>query len=111
MIPGKSVDDIIAQVKREEANPNKDADAYSKFLAEKKNKAGDIGSAPSDRDTVNGSVVISENGTSNGTSNGDSAESWSKIQEMALVKAMKQFGKEMSDRWDRIAIAVPGRTA
>lgn len=35
---------------------------------------------------------------------------WSEEQELALVKAMKQFGKELEDRWDRIATVVPGKT-
>ena len=34
---------------------------------------------------------------------------WNEEQESALVKAMKQFGKELSDRWDRVAEVVPGK--
>lgn len=39
----------------------------------------------------------------------DSGE-WSEEQELALVQAMKQFGKELSDRWERIAAVVPGKS-
>lgn len=32
---------------------------------------------------------------------------WTDEQELALVKALKQYGKELEDRWDMIAKAVP----
>eukprot|EP00878_Enallax_costatus_P036658 GHUV01041191.1.p2 GENE.GHUV01041191.1~~GHUV01041191.1.p2 ORF type:complete len:149 (+),score=93.53 GHUV01041191.1:144-590(+) len=35
---------------------------------------------------------------------------WSEDQELALVQALKQFGKELPDRWDRIATVVPGKS-
>lgn len=35
---------------------------------------------------------------------------WTEDQELALVKALKQYGKEMEDRWDRIAKVVPGQS-
>jgi DnaJ family protein C protein 2 len=38
----------------------------------------------------------------------DSGE-WSEEQELALVQALKQFGKELPDRWERIAAIVPGK--
>jgi DnaJ family protein C protein 2 len=41
-----------------------------------------------------------------------SAESgeWTKAQELALVQAMKQCGKDLSDRWGAVADMVPGKT-
>ena len=39
----------------------------------------------------------------------DSGE-WSEEQEAALVKAMKQFGKELEDRWERVSEVVPGKS-
>ncbi|WIA15047.1 hypothetical protein OEZ85_001747 [Tetradesmus obliquus] len=38
----------------------------------------------------------------------DSGE-WNEEQELALVQALKQFGKELPDRWERIATVVPGK--
>ncbi|KAF6264387.1 DnaJ-domain-containing protein [Scenedesmus sp. NREL 46B-D3] len=38
----------------------------------------------------------------------DSGE-WNEEQELALVQALKQFGKELPDRWERIAGVVPGK--
>jgi DnaJ family protein C protein 2 len=39
----------------------------------------------------------------------DSGE-WSEEQELALVQALKQFGKELPDRWERISAVVPGKS-
>ena len=44
------------------------------------------------------------------TSVGEQSGAWTAGQEQALVNAMKTFGKEMADRWDRIAMAVPGKS-
>ena len=35
---------------------------------------------------------------------------WTKDQELALVKALKAIGKDVSDRWGQIAEHVPGKT-
>lgn len=38
------------------------------------------------------------------------APDWSEVQELALVKALKTFGKELGqERWVRVAEAVPGK--
>lgn len=39
----------------------------------------------------------------------DSGE-WSEQQELALVQGLKQFGKELTDRWERIATVVEGKS-
>lgn len=39
----------------------------------------------------------------------DSGE-WTEEQELALVQALKQFGKELPDRWERISTVVPGKS-
>ncbi|KAI5445997.1 hypothetical protein KIW84_014007 [Lathyrus oleraceus] len=38
------------------------------------------------------------------------SEVWSAVQERALVQALKTFPKEASQRWERVAAAVPGKT-
>ncbi|GAX73642.1 hypothetical protein CEUSTIGMA_g1093.t1 [Chlamydomonas eustigma] len=43
------------------------------------------------------------------TLGGGSGE-WSGDQQAALVEALKKCGKELSDRWDRVADLVPGKT-
>ena len=39
-----------------------------------------------------------------------SSGEWTEAQELALVQGLKQFGKEVPDRWDRIAALVEGKT-
>jgi DnaJ family protein C protein 2 len=39
---------------------------------------------------------------------GEKAVAWTQAQELALVRAFKEFGKDTPERWDRIASAVPG---
>ncbi|KAL3824773.1 hypothetical protein ACJIZ3_020802 [Penstemon smallii] len=43
------------------------------------------------------------------TSNSDE-DSWSAVQEKALVQALKTFPKEATQRWERVSAAVPGKT-
>ncbi|KAK6148666.1 hypothetical protein DH2020_019578 [Rehmannia glutinosa] len=60
----------------------------------------------------------SSNQTGNNTLNSDDGnatnssdvDSWSAAQERALVQALKTFPKETSQRWERVAAAVPGKT-
>ncbi|CAM6117220.1 unnamed protein product [Calypogeia fissa] len=46
----------------------------------------------------------------NGNSSSMNRDVWSEMQELALVKALKTFPKDSSQRWERIAAAVPGKT-
>ncbi|KAK9787621.1 hypothetical protein WJX73_010169 [Symbiochloris irregularis] len=55
-----------------------------------------------------GTGAAAANGPS---ANGDaSAEGWSETQELALVQALKKHGKDLEDRWDRVAKDVPGKS-
>ncbi|BAH92630.1 Os04g0377932 [Oryza sativa Japonica Group] len=47
------------------------------------------------------------NGTPSGTAD---PEAWSEAQVLALVQALKAFPKDASQRWERVAAAVPGKT-
>ncbi|KAJ7968037.1 dnaJ-like subfamily C member 2-like [Quillaja saponaria] len=47
--------------------------------------------------------------TENGVSSSSEQDVWSAIQERALVQALKTFPKEISQRWERVAAAVPGK--
>lgn len=49
--------------------------------------------------------------TANGVSSSADQDVWSAVQERALVQALKTFPKETSQRWERVAAAVPGKTA
>lgn len=46
----------------------------------------------------------------NGLSSGSDQDVWSAVQERALVQALKTFPKEASQRWERVAAAVPGKS-
>ncbi|KAF8403565.1 hypothetical protein HHK36_011669 [Tetracentron sinense] len=46
----------------------------------------------------------------NGVSLSVEQDVWSAIQERALVQALKTFPKETSQRWERVAAAIPGKT-
>ncbi|GAV66314.1 DnaJ domain-containing protein/Myb_DNA-binding domain-containing protein [Cephalotus follicularis] len=45
-----------------------------------------------------------------GISSSSELDLWSAVQERALVQALKTFPKETSQRWERVAAAVPGKT-
>lgn len=40
----------------------------------------------------------------------ESVDSWTQEQQKCLEKALKEIGKEISNRWDRIAEQVPNKT-
>ncbi|KAF2308731.1 hypothetical protein GH714_014675 [Hevea brasiliensis] len=46
----------------------------------------------------------------NGVSLSSEQDAWSAVQERALVQALKTFPRETSQRWERVAAAVPGKT-
>ncbi|XP_022765677.1 dnaJ homolog subfamily C member 2-like [Durio zibethinus] len=48
--------------------------------------------------------------STNGPSSSSEQDVWSAVQERALVQALKTFPKETSQRWERVAAAVPGKT-
>eukprot|EP00271_Cylindrocystis_brebissonii_P005833 TRINITY_DN18166_c0_g1_i1.p1 TRINITY_DN18166_c0_g1~~TRINITY_DN18166_c0_g1_i1.p1 ORF type:complete len:818 (+),score=227.11 TRINITY_DN18166_c0_g1_i1:270-2723(+) len=55
---------------------------------------------------------MQEGGAGNGgetAAGGEAQVSWSEAQELALVKALKAFPKETTNRWERISAAVPGK--
>ncbi|KAL4203437.1 hypothetical protein AMTRI_Chr01g103980 [Amborella trichopoda] len=47
---------------------------------------------------------------SNGAPSGSDQDSWTPTQERALIRALKTFPKETSQRWERVTAAVPGKT-
>ncbi|KAF7800860.1 dnaJ-like protein subfamily C member 2 [Senna tora] len=48
--------------------------------------------------------------TAHGASSSSEQDTWSAVQERALVQALKAFPKETNQRWERVAAAVPGKT-
>ncbi|KAL2538650.1 dnaJ-like protein subfamily C member 2-like [Forsythia ovata] len=53
---------------------------------------------------------LDDSTTANGVASSSDQETWSSVQEKALVQALKTFPKETGQRWERVAAAVPKKT-
>jgi DnaJ family protein C protein 2 len=126
----RSVEEILKATKTVLLQKPDSSKAFDSFL-EKRKTAPVIASPLSTRDdidpvipasaTVNNGVTDKSDKESSSQSqstspvkddvvaNGDQ-DAWSAIQERALVQALKTFPKETSQRWERVATAVPGKT-
>lgn len=125
---GRSVEEILKATKTVLLQKPDASKAFDSFL-EKRKTAASIASPLSTREEVQ--VASSANGPDAGTEGTDSVNSssssrgnqsdaaaaagsdmdtWSAVQERALVQALKTFPKETPQRWERVAAAVPGKT-
>ncbi|EOY19501.1 DnaJ domain,Myb-like DNA-binding domain [Theobroma cacao] len=129
---GRSVEEILKATKTVLFQKPDAAKAFDSFL-EKRKPAQSIASPLSTRDEVEG--VSTPSGTESsavktvspedsgriannpvdvasgiGVSSSSEQDVWSAVQERALVQALKTFPKETSQRWERVAAAVPGKT-
>ncbi|CAK8569101.1 unnamed protein product [Lathyrus sativus] len=135
---GRSVEEIMKATKGVLLQKPDTAKAFDTFLEKRKPAAQTIASPLTTREEVEGVSVPAttpENSTAsktpiptptpiptatpaattNNISSEDSqevseSEVWSAVQERALVQALKTFPKEASQRWERVAAAVPGKT-
>ncbi|OMO62861.1 hypothetical protein COLO4_32862 [Corchorus olitorius] len=128
---GRSVEEILKATKTVLLQKPDSAKAFDSFL-EKRKPAQSIASPLSTREEIDGvskpsgaesSAVktvspedpgkIANNPvevSANGISSSSEQDVWSAVQERALVQALKTFPKETSQRWERVAAAVPGKT-
>ncbi|KAJ4767192.1 DnaJ subfamily C member 2 [Rhynchospora pubera] len=120
---GRSVDEILKATKTVLLQKPDSGKAFDSFL-EKRKPAQTIASPLSTRVELSESasttpVASSETGSAsaNGSvsvANGPvpvvDPEAWSETQERALIQALKAFPKDASQRWERVAAAVPGKT-
>lgn len=60
--------------------------------------------------TDNGNGEEEGKDSPNNENQGGAKLDWTAVQQQALVRAVKTFGKDVSDRWERIAEAVPGKS-
>ncbi|XP_022744815.1 dnaJ homolog subfamily C member 2-like [Durio zibethinus] len=129
---GRSVEEILKATKTVLLQKPDATKAFDAFL-EKRKPAQSIASPLSTREEVGG--VSTPSGTENSAvktvspedsvksasnpvdvvsgnevSSSSEQEMWSAVQERALVQALKTFPKETSQRWERVAAAVPGKT-
>ncbi|KAF9686320.1 hypothetical protein SADUNF_Sadunf03G0146500 [Salix dunnii] len=130
---GRSVEEILKATKTVLLQKPDAAKAFDSFL-EKRKPAQSIASPLSTREDIEGvsTVQALESGAAkitqeesskdtdkqksdgvvatNGVSSSADQDVWSAVQERALVQALKTFPKEASQRWERVAAAVPGKT-
>ncbi|AEE75048.1 DnaJ and Myb-like DNA-binding domain-containing protein [Arabidopsis thaliana] len=127
---GRSVEEILKATKTVLLQKPDSAKAFDSFLEKRKPSASitsplstreELGeslptmttttNAKPSKETVVGKSSSSQSSDNNGEVGGSSdADSWSTVQERALVQALKTFPKETSQRWERVAAAVPGKT-
>ncbi|XP_010491158.1 PREDICTED: dnaJ homolog subfamily C member 2-like [Camelina sativa] len=124
---GRSVEEILKATKTVLLQKPDSAKAFDSFL-EKRKPSASIASPLSTREELGESlptattttkaspsketvVANSQSSDNNGEAGGSSdTDGWSTVQERALVQALKTFPKETSQRWERVAAAVPGKT-
>ncbi|KAH0891190.1 hypothetical protein HID58_053619 [Brassica napus] len=104
---GRTVEEVLKATKTVLLQKPDSAKAFDTFL-EKRKPTVSIASPLSTREEELGeSLPMANNGEASGSSD---ADGWSSVQERALVQALKTFTKETSQRWERVAAAVPGKT-
>lgn len=89
-----SAESVINKAKSLGKEKPADSDSYSKFLKDRK---------PVDKrvEDGDGELVDRENG---------GEVSWTSVEDIALLNALKAFPKDAAMRWEKIAAAVPGKT-
>ncbi|KAH7666919.1 Dnaj-like subfamily c member 2 protein [Dioscorea alata] len=130
---GRSVEEILKATKTVLLQKPDSSKAFDSFL-EKRKPAQSIASPLTSRIESEGlpalqvenaasNSIPSQTSSSNGTGKNPESEpvsvptgvsseqdTWSATQERALVQALKTFPKETSQRWERVAAAIPGKT-
>lgn len=114
---GRSVEEILKATKTVLLQKPDSAKAFDSFL-EKRKPAQAIASPLSTREDEVGLPNTSAAATGlkdssnadHGTALSSDEDSWSVAQETGLVQALKTFPKEIPQRWERVAAAVPGKT-
>jgi len=130
---GRSVEEILKATKTVLLQKPDSAKAFNSFL-EKRKPAQSIESPLSTREEIEGASTVQalessaakvaqeesssdtdkqktdDVVTANGVSSSADQDVWSAVQERALVQALKTFPKETTQRWERVAAAVPGKT-
>ncbi|KAF8088847.1 hypothetical protein N665_0528s0005 [Sinapis alba] len=120
---GRSVEEILKATKTVLLQKPDSAKAFDSFL-EKRKPTATIASPLSTREELGESLpattkvkppskepIVGQSSDNNGEASGSSdTDGWSAVQERALVQALKTFPKETSQRWERVAAAVPGKT-
>lgn len=130
---GRSVEEILKATKTVLLQKPDSSKAFDSFLEKRKPtpaivsplttrlesegssvEAGDASSksvpAPSSSSKTGENLEATPVSIPNGIPSGTEQDTWSATQERALVQALKTFPKDASQRWERVAAAIPGKT-
>lgn len=122
----RSVESVVTMSKALGEKKGRDDDSFSKFLAQRKGSVNVIPSPLSQRWDFDGTTVdndaVTEQQGIKAIDNSLGADAhkmeedvkprrdWTEIEDKALLTAFKSFPKDTPMRWDKIAVAVPGKT-
>ncbi|KAK4796096.1 hypothetical protein SAY86_028422 [Trapa natans] len=132
---GRTVEEILKATKTVLLQKPDAAKAFDSFLEKRKpaqsiasplttreNVAGIPAAVPTQEETAAKAVKAEESSSKSGSSpnhedsaaenggSGSDQDVWSAVQERSLIQALKTFPKETSQRWERVAAAVPGKS-
>ncbi|KAK4769065.1 hypothetical protein SAY86_027215 [Trapa natans] len=120
---GRTVEEILKATKTVLLQKPDSAKAFDSFLEKRKPTQTIVSplttreevearlAAVSVPETAAAKVVGSlESSGSESSFSGSDQDTWSTVQERALIQALKTFPKETNQRWERVAAAVPGKT-
>ncbi|GBG74260.1 hypothetical protein CBR_g17970 [Chara braunii] len=117
---GRSADEVVKKAKEMAERKPVDGQSFMSFVAQRKKTGLEITSEPSlrsmeDKDDSDRGGTQGEGDKEEGDEDGDGggtreSDLWNDVQDVSLVRAMKEFPKDTAMRWERIASAVPGKT-
>eukprot|EP00244_Chara_vulgaris_P013195 TRINITY_DN736_c0_g1_i2.p1 TRINITY_DN736_c0_g1~~TRINITY_DN736_c0_g1_i2.p1 ORF type:complete len:356 (+),score=68.71 TRINITY_DN736_c0_g1_i2:272-1339(+) len=114
---GRSADEVVKKAKEMAEKKPVDRQSFMSFVAQRKKTGLEMTSEPSlrsmeDKDDSDRGGTQGEDDKEGDEDGGGTRESdlWNDIQDVSLVRAMKEFPKDTPMRWERIASAVPGKT-
>ncbi|KAJ7548271.1 hypothetical protein O6H91_07G005300 [Diphasiastrum complanatum] len=126
----RTVENVIAMAKTlAKKKPGHEDSSYSQFLAQRKRseqiissplsrREDSYGALGGSRDTGDQSTIVSRvssqkifsNGVSVQQSDEKSKNQWTETEDKALLSALKVFPKDTPMRWEKVAVALPGRS-
>lgn len=107
-----SVDSVVKMSKALGQKSVADQDSYSRFLSQRKGVDVAIASPLSRRDEIEdpqNDDDVTEGEEPNFYASGKGAI-WTGVEDKALLTALKTFPKDTPMRWDKVALALPGRS-
>ncbi|WOL13235.1 hypothetical protein Cni_G22004 [Canna indica] len=101
------LDSVIRSAKSLSERKPASGDSYQQFLKQRKPVDKRVEATDLKSESQDGSLM--ENGDPTKENGGESL-SWSSVEDIALLNALKAFPKDAAMRWEKIAAAVPGKS-